>query len=79
MTACRTATGGVPALLHALLRSIRTHGAAPRADTAADLARHVPAEVGRTVHATLRGAGPDVGTTAVAAAVLTGPRARTPT
>lgn len=73
VTACRTATGGVPALLHALLRSIRTHGAAPRADTAADLARHVPAEVGRTVHATLRGAGPDVGTTAVAAAVLTGP------
>ncbi|MFK4228022.1 AAA family ATPase [Streptomyces sp. NPDC019890] len=75
VTACRTATGGVPALLHALLRSIRTHGAAPDADTGTDLARYVPAEVGRTVQATLRACGPDAVATAEAAAVLAGPRA----
>ncbi|WP_328665931.1 AAA family ATPase [Streptomyces sp. NBC_00322] len=72
VTACRTATGGIPALLHALLRSIRTHGAAPDADTGADLARYVPAEVGRTLQARLRACGPDAVATAEVAAVLAG-------
>ncbi|TQK50152.1 AAA ATPase-like protein [Streptomyces sp. SLBN-118] len=78
VTACRTATGGIPALLHALLRSIRTHGAAPDADTGADLAGYVPAEVGRTLQATLRAYGPEAVATAEAAAVLSGPPAPAP-
>ncbi|MFF3404469.1 AAA family ATPase [Streptomyces sp. NPDC002659] len=77
VTACRTATGGIPALLHALLRSIRTHGAAPDADTGADLARYVPAEVGRTLQARLRACGPDAVATAEVAAVLAGSPAPT--
>lgn len=77
VTACRTATGGIPALLHALLRSIRAHGAPPDADTGGDLARYVPAEVGRTLQARLRACGPDAVATAEVAAVLAGSPAPT--
>ncbi|MFJ9648952.1 AAA family ATPase [Streptomyces sp. NPDC101206] len=73
VTACRTATGGNPALLHALLRSLRSAAAAPDAATAAALDHHVPAGTGRTVHAALRTMGPGVLATAEAAAVLVGP------
>ncbi|WP_189134390.1 helix-turn-helix transcriptional regulator [Wenjunlia tyrosinilytica] len=70
--ACLTATGGNPYLLHALLRSVRTAQLKPDADTAAQITKYVPQDVGRTVHAVICGAGADAVATAQAAAVLAG-------
>ncbi|MFJ1709238.1 AAA family ATPase [Kitasatospora sp. NPDC088346] len=70
--AVRTATGGNPFLLHTLLRSVRTSGLRPDAETADQITRYVPADAGRAVHQLLRSAGPHAQAVARATAVLGG-------
>ncbi|MEU6973970.1 AAA family ATPase [Kitasatospora aureofaciens] len=70
--AVRTATGGNPFLVHTLLRNVRACGGGPDSETAAELARFVPADAGQALHPVVRAAGPDAQAVAGAVAVLGG-------
>ncbi|WP_144440798.1 helix-turn-helix transcriptional regulator [Streptomyces roseifaciens] len=59
--ACRTATGGNPLLLQALLRELRRTGLAPGDLSADGVARLAPVEVAETLLTRLGGCSPEVG------------------